>query len=87
MIHQMGGIAFSIQEPVEAECVKFTEHSPSPRQLDDLTSEHLARAGEWQLVPQIDSDIEVGMEWGGVGRLYLCAGKEDLAAATLIVIG
>jgi len=44
------------------------------------TEEHLARAGEWQLVLQIDSDIETGMEWGDMGRLFLCARKEDLAA-------
>jgi Domain of unknown function (DUF1963) len=48
--------------------------------LHALTSEHLARASEWQLVLQIDSDIEVGMEWGDIGQLYLCARKEDLAA-------
>jgi uncharacterized protein YwqG len=79
MIHQVGGTAFSIQDPVEAECVKFTEHSPNPH-MHALTSEHLAHASEWQLVLQIDSDIDVGMEWGDVGRLYVCARKQDLAA-------
>jgi len=77
MIHQMGGAAFSIQDPVEAECAKYNEHSPG--QLD-TTAEHLAYASEWQLVLQIDSDTEVGMYWGDVGRLYLCARKQDLAA-------
>jgi hypothetical protein len=72
MIRQMGGTSFFIQEPVKAACVKFTEHRPNPNRrgrsdvhLHALTSEHLARVSEWQLVLQIDSDIEVGMEWGG----------------------
>ena len=60
MIHQVGGTAFSIQEPVEAECAKFAGDAAEA-------------TDNWQLVLQIDSDIEVGMEWGDVGRLYLCA--------------
>jgi hypothetical protein len=85
MIHQVGGTAFSIQEPVEAECVKFVEHAPKRKgrrrdpEMYRPSTEQLARAGEWQLVLQIDSDIEVGMEWGDVGRLYLCARAHDLA--------
>jgi hypothetical protein len=87
MVHQVGGTAFSIQEPVEAECVKFVEHGPrrNERQRDPEgygpRKEQLTRAGEWQLVLQIDSDIQIGMEWGDVGRLYLCARKHDLAAS------
>ena len=87
MIHQVGGTAFSIQEPVEAECVKFVEHAPGRRGRQGHTEmyrpskEHLARAADWQLVLQIDSDIRVGMEWGDVGRLYLCARKHDLTAS------
>jgi uncharacterized protein YwqG len=86
LIHQVGGTAFSIQEPVEAECVKFAEHTPGRRgrqqdpEMYGPTRDQLARAGEWQLVLQIDSDIRAGMEWGDVGRLYLCARKQDLAA-------
>jgi Domain of unknown function (DUF1963) len=67
MIHQVGGTAFSIQVPVEDECAK-------------LAGDAAEAADIWQLVLQIDSDIEVGMEWGDVGRLYLCARKRDLAA-------
>ena len=66
-IHQVGGWAFSIQEPVEAECARFA-------------GDPGVEADNWQLVLQIDSDIEAGMEWGDVGRLYLCARKSDLAA-------
>jgi hypothetical protein len=66
-IHQVGGVAFSVQEPVEAECAK-------------MAGDVAEQADNWQLVLQIDSDIDVGMEWGDVGRLYLCARKPDLAA-------
>lgn len=66
-VHQVGGTAWSIQDPVEAECARFAGDPPE-------------RADGWQLVLQIDSDIEVGMEWGDVGRLYVCARKEDVAA-------
>jgi uncharacterized protein YwqG len=67
MIHHVGGTAFSIQEPVETECAKFA-------------GDAVEAADNWRLVLQIDSDIEVGMEWGDVGRLYLCARRRDLAA-------
>jgi uncharacterized protein YwqG len=67
MIHQVGGVAFSIQEPVEAEAARFA-------------GEAAGLADNWQLVLQIDSDIEVGMEWGDVGRLYLCTREDDLSA-------
>lgn len=86
VMHQVGGFAWSIQGPVEAECVKFAEHGPGRRgrQRDPHmyapTKEQRARAGEWRLVLQIDSDIEVGMQWGDMGRLYLCARTDDLAA-------
>lgn len=77
-IHQMGGTAFCIQNPVEAECVKYNEQ-PNPGE-HECTAQHLAGAADWQLVLQIDSDFEVGMQWGDAGRLYLCARKQDLAA-------
>jgi hypothetical protein len=67
MIHQVGGTALSIQQPVEAEVARFAGDAPE-------------RADDWQLILQIDSDIEAGMEWGDVGRLYLCARKHDLVA-------
>ena len=87
MIHQVGGFAHAIQDPVEAECVKFTAEHPRPKSwwrndplMQAATMEHLARAREWQLVLQIDSDDKAGMQWGDVGRLYLCARQGDLAA-------
>jgi uncharacterized protein YwqG len=66
-IHQVGGRAFPIQEAVEAECAK-------------LAGDGAESADAWQLVLQVDSDIEAGMEWGDVGRLYLCLRRHDLAA-------
>ncbi|MBR1120457.1 DUF1963 domain-containing protein [Bradyrhizobium lablabi] len=67
MIHQVGGSAFSIQEPVERETAR-------------LTADASATAEDWQLVLQISSDVDAGMEWGDTGRLYLSARKQDLAA-------
>jgi Domain of unknown function (DUF1963) len=86
-IHQVGGVAFSIQQPVEAECAKFADDNARPRRWwhSDVymcapTKEHLARAVEWQLVLQIDSDDKAGIQWGDAGRLYLCAHRQDVAA-------
>jgi uncharacterized protein YwqG len=90
-IHQVGGMAFSIQDPVEAECVKYADDRPRPRawwqrwlNLDEFTkaqrAAHLAQADNWQLVLQVSSDLKAGMQWGDMGRLYLCARKQDLAA-------
>jgi uncharacterized protein YwqG len=67
MIHQVGGTAFSIQTPVEAEAAKFAGDAST---MPD----------NWQLILQISSDIDAGMEWGDVGRLYLSARKQDLIA-------
>ena len=52
----------------------------SKRNAQDFAGDPPERADGWQLVLQIDSDTEVGMEWGDVGRLYVCARKEDVAA-------
>ena len=67
LIHQVGGIASSIQKPVEAECARLAGDPPT---MED----------QWQLILQVDSDGESGMEWGDVGRLYVCARKDDLVA-------
>jgi uncharacterized protein YwqG len=39
-----------------------------------------ARSWKSQLVLQIDSDPDAGMQWGDAGRVYVCIRKEDLAA-------
>jgi hypothetical protein len=110
MIHQLGGIPFSIQDSVEADCVKFADDdynnqpeviawferprdqrpavgSPEHeaqwqafKRFDDArASTYLERADRWQLVLQIDSDSEAGMQWGDAGRIYVCIRKKDLA--------
>lgn len=109
-IHQVGGIAFSIQGPVEADCVKFADddYNNQPEVIawferprdqrpavgspehevqwqafkafdDARTPTYLERADSWQLVLQIDSDSEAGMQWGDAGRIYVCIRKQDLA--------
>lgn len=67
MIHQVGGTASAIEEPVEAECARLAGDPPET-------------AAQWQLILQIDSDTEAGMEWGDAGRLYVCARRDDLLA-------
>jgi hypothetical protein len=107
VIHQVGGIAFSWQDPVETDCVKFgdddysnhptvkawVERDGPPFQWPDFEEQkkafsafrareratHFARADSWQLVLQIDSDYEAGMQWGNGGRIYVCIRKRDLA--------
>ena len=112
MIHQVGGIAFSWQDPVEADCVKFgdDDYSHNPPEEEKAFRErrekdgapidwpdyeewsqardafnareramYRERADSWQLVLQIDSDSESGMQWGDDGRIYVCIRKRDLA--------
>jgi uncharacterized protein YwqG len=109
-IHQVGGIPFSIGDPVETDCVKFAEDDYSnhptqkawferarrdgtPMEWRDFEEQwqafsaftarerttHFERAESWQLVLQIDSDYDAGMQWGDAGRLYVCIRKSDLA--------
>jgi uncharacterized protein YwqG len=40
---------------------------------------HFERADRWPLVLQIDSDLQAGMQWGDLGRIYVCIRKHDLA--------
>lgn len=110
MIHQVGGIPFSIQDPVETDCVKFADddynnqpqikawfergrrdgppiHWPDFEEQwrafssfeDRHRATHFDRANRWQLVLQIDSDFEAGMQWGDAGRIFVCMRKQDLA--------
>jgi hypothetical protein len=106
LIHQVGGIPFSIQDPVETDCVKFgdddysnhptvkafrerMEKDGAPIDWPDYEeawqaysafearerATHFALADSWQLVLQIDSDYEAGMQWGDAGRIYVCIRK------------
>jgi hypothetical protein len=93
VVHQVGGIPLSIQDPVETECVKYADDGyRNPSQLkalfetlrgrgpDARRRSYFKQADRWQLVLQIDSDPDAGMQWGDAGRVYVCIRKEDLAA-------
>src|SRR5262245_2238035 len=111
VVHQMGGIPFSIQDPVETDCVKFGDDDYSnhsavkawfervqkegpPVEWSDFEEQwqafsafeareratHFERADNWQLVLQIDSDYDAGMQWGDGGRIYVCIRKRDLVS-------
>lgn len=47
---------------------------------DPRTPALSAEALDWQLLLQVDSEDDAGMEWGDVGRLYFCLMTDDLRA-------
>lgn len=78
-IHQIGGYADSIQAAVEdvAADTVLGEHVSyaDPRQA--------AEAARWELLVQIDTDVELDMMWGDSGLLYWMARPQDLAAGDI----
>ena len=69
----MFGFADQIQNEMRAECEFVTRGHyvgrPGGRDVPDR-AEIEADATRWKLLLQVDSDPEIGMEWGDTGRLY-----------------
>jgi len=69
-VHQLGGFPAPIQDDqMELEC----QRAVSP-------SEGGARASDWRLLLQLDTDEEAGMMWGDTGRLYFWVREQDARA-------
>jgi uncharacterized protein YwqG len=82
-LHRVLGAPALIQGPMELECQLASNgidvgepsgaDSPRARELE-------AGSGEWTLLAQIDSDDDLGLMWGDVGRVYWWLRRKDLAA-------
>jgi uncharacterized protein YwqG len=72
-VHQFLGNPQPIQEDMQLECqlVSHGLNCGSPAGYNDPRAVDLRRgAVDWRLLLQIDSDDDVGMMWGDVGRIY-----------------
>jgi uncharacterized protein YwqG len=80
--HQFLGWPDPVQnDTMEEECqLAFNGYNfrGDPRaQSDPRIAELLAGAGEWELLLQLDTDNEIGMEWGDNGMLYFWVRRDD----------
>lgn len=73
-LHQVGGFAAPVQEPVESEIAAIVLDATwaSPELIEE--------AGRWVLLAQFDSDGGAGMMWNDAGMLYWVIRSADLAA-------
>lgn len=75
------GHADPVQNGMELECEYVTNqiNCGTPEGYQIAKSRGLDRnAARWNLLLQIDSNEEIGMMWGDMGRLYLWITEEDL---------
>lgn len=82
-LHRLLGHPDPIQGDMQVEC-QFASNGlycgHASAYLDPRAAELRTGAGDWRLLLQIDSDENVGMMWGDVGRIYYWIRDEDLAA-------
>lgn len=81
-LHQLFGWPGPIQnDTMEEECQLaangFPAFARASELKDQLAAELNAGAVEWELLLQVDSDDEVEMMWGDVGRLYFWVRPHD----------
>lgn len=74
-VHQLGGYANTFQGPVEEAITDALMPGVAP---DD--PRRVAEAARWVLLAQIDSEVEIGMNWADTGTLYWMIRPEDLTA-------
>lgn len=82
--HKMGGYANPIQSAMEAKCALVTAglSCGDPKVWhSDAGKEILGQPNDWTLLFQIDEDVDAGMQWVDMGRLYFWIRAADLRAA------
>ena len=83
MCNKLLGHADPVQSGMELECEYVTHkiNCGTPDGYKIAKSRGLDRnASRWNLLMQVDSNEDIGMMWGDMGRLYLWITNEDLAA-------
>jgi uncharacterized protein YwqG len=79
--HHLLGYPQQIQGEMELECqlVSHGVYCGDPSGYRDSSRSQLEEgAREWRLLLQVDSDDDVGMMWGDVGRIYFWIRDRDL---------
>jgi uncharacterized protein YwqG len=82
-IHRVLGWPDQVQGDMQLECQLVTNglYAGDASGYDDPRAQELAAgASEWRLLFQLDSDDDIGMMWGDVGRLYWWIRASDLEA-------
>ena len=83
LINKLLGHADPVQSGMELECEYVTNkiNCGTPEGYAIAKSRGLDKnATRWNLLMQVDSNEDIGMMWGDMGRLYLWITDEDLAA-------
>jgi uncharacterized protein YwqG len=79
--HQMAGFADPVQgAEMELECQLVTNglYCGDPSGFRDPRAEALkAGASDWRLLLQVDSDDDLGVMWGDLGRIYFWVREQD----------
>ena len=81
--HRMLGYADLVQGDmrVEAQLVSHGLYCGDETGYNDPRAADLAEdADQWELLLQIDTDDNVGMQWGDCGRIYYLIRRDDLVA-------
>lgn len=82
--HRLLGRPDQIQGDVMMRCEVCSRVVPDDRAPAEEGPEVEARAQEWRLLFQVDTDDDddqgLGIMWGDVGALYFCIRRQDLAA-------
>ncbi|HYB01204.1 MAG TPA: YwqG family protein [Ktedonobacteraceae bacterium] len=74
--HQLLGNPQTIQDDMRLECQLASQ---GVTDINDPRAQELSKgANGWQLLLQIDSDDELGMEWGNTGMIYYWLKASDL---------
>ena len=83
--HQVGGYPDPVQgDEMEQECQLASNGiycGDASASADPRTAELLAKAADWTLLLQIDTDDDIDMMWGDCGTLYFWIRRDDLRRA------